>query len=408
MICKNIGLRILNFSYTSFFLIVIFFCSACNKKRADETTSYEDDISSLAEFLKSEEIECFPIEFESLLRAPLPIASNDSSIILFDFGDSRIKQLYSNGNSTEFNPFDDGPTRIEGSYLKSAGYTQDPRILLVGTGSQIKKYNTVTNMYEEEEIDSFEDCFSFSAVYSEIFYIPFKGDTLIVSQNGKPCFSPNSSNEVVSVEDFKNVNFLSIKTKSTDNPNFSPKFPSESDIVEEDKLYLKTRFLLSFNEMTNSFFAMINPSNQLFEYILTDSKELELKKVVSLSLPFFGQPIDYSYANPDHLSIADDNLLYNSELKSIHTAGDYLIISYRPSKSLEYNDVSKAPYSSGYLLSIVDLKNGKMRIFSLNFDEFIYLGTTNNGDIWLYDVPNSEQGSSTKIKMINAKEVFKN
>jgi hypothetical protein len=153
---------------------------------------------------------------------------------------------------------------------------------------------------------------------------------------------------------------------------------------------------------------MINPSPQLFEYKLSEDLHFELKRSINIQLPFSDQPIDYTFNNLNYTELASDNLKYNFEIKHMRTAGDYLVVSYRPSKSLEYQDISEAPHSSDYLLAVINIKEGKMKVFSLNFQETVYLGCTSKGDVFLYDVGNSEKEGVTKVHIVNVKEALNN
>lgn len=349
------------------------------------------------------------LSFEVPLILPDPICSNDSSITIYDVGDNKIKQFYINGNFSVINPLGDGPQRLGGSYFKGVGYSiMDHNDLLLGSDTNIKGFNVLSNSFDEKLLDFFPQCINFSPPVSEIFNIRSGNDTLVISQNGEPCIELEMAKNSFSISDFKSIRFLRIKAKNKESAELGLSIPDGNDIIVKNELFVKTELFLSYNEKRESFFAVINPTNHLYEFKLGEKNfNFELKNTWNLTLPYSEHPINYTLNNGIKRELANDNLKYNFQINLIKAFDKYLVLSYIPSKSTLFSNTSEAPYASHYLLALFNLEDEKLTVFSLDYNEIYFLGSTNNGKLWFYNLIESEQGRSTVIQVLEIDELLK-
>lgn len=221
------------------------------------------------------------LSFEVPLILPLPICSNDSSLIIYDVGDNKIKLLNLNQSFTEFDPLGNGPSRLGGSYFKGVGFSiMGSNQLLLGSDKNIKGFNFSSKKFDEEPVDEFPQCINFSPAFSEIFNVRSGNDTLLISQNGKPCLELQMAENSFSIQDFEGIEFLRIKSENKESVNLGLSIPADNDLLVNNDFFVKTELFLSHNIKSNSFFGMINPTKHLYEFKL-DSNTLNFESLVS-------------------------------------------------------------------------------------------------------------------------------
>jgi hypothetical protein len=393
------------------FLFCIFSCDVSDNENTnlDETKIIGLNDNKIISLSISNLENSTKLNFDVPLILPDPICSNDSSIMIFDVGDNKIKQLYLNEKFSMFDPLGNGPSKLGGSIFKGVGYSiMNSNDLLLGSDTNIKGFNVLSNSFDEEVLDYFPQCINFSPAVSEIFNIKSGSDTLVISQNGEPCIVLEMAENSFSIKDFKSIKFLRIKPKNREFAELGLSIPDKNDIIVKNELFVRTELFVSYNENRKSFFAVINPTNHLYEFKLDPNNfNFELKNTWNLNLPYSEHPINYTLNNGINRELAQDNLKYNFQINLIKAFDKYLVLSYIPSKSTHFSNSSEAPYASHYLIALFNLEDEKLKVFSLDYNEIYFLGSTNNGKLWFYNIVESEKGKSTVVQVLEINDLLK-
>ncbi|SFG75220.1 hypothetical protein SAMN04487988_107190 [Algoriphagus hitonicola] len=341
------------------------------------------------------------INFETPLILPIPVFSRDSSVVIFDFGDRKIKQFFEGGERT-IDPLGDGPNKIQGQIIEGVGLSSNHDELFIASNSTIRKFDFKTNSFNEEIEDSFENCDSFDAMFYEIFYKVSGKDSVIISQNGNPCFPLKELGNSFDPNDLSQKNFVRIKSINNKNYDYSLKFPSNLSL---DKAYERFKFHFTYNEVNDRYYVMFNPLKYLYEYKFNFSKsKFILTNLFDLDLPRSNQEIEYIIKNNFGSSEISKALDYNFELQFIKSSENYVFILYQPSKDIIYDDPNEAPFSSHYFISIMDLSTEELKTYSIDYNEFQFLGALQD-QVWLYDILNSNESGKTQIKVVSVDEL---
>lgn len=344
--------------------------------------------------------------FTMPLVLPSPIASDSSSILLYDHGQGRIKQFDSSGKVYAFNALGEGDNRLGCNYFLALGYF-DESTLLIGCESKIKKFNLSNNSFENE-IDSFEECPAFGGVLKEIFFLQLHGETLLISVNGTPCINIPREELPFTKSEFESIKFLRVKSLTTTIEKNTFNIPPDNPILEQELYHASTECHLSFNSINRRFYAMINPTNYLYEYDLNSDLEFQLTNTWKLNLPHTELPVEYILNNGHKADQGQLSMEHNFELRSIKAIDSLVIIAYRPSKPLDKTDKDYEDNQNKDFLAVVNLKSQETRVFSLDYRDIYYLATLDTGDMWFYNIGASELGGdSTIIHSLNASDVFK-
>ena len=346
--------------------------------------------------------------FDLSISLPIPICTNDSSLILYDFSDSKIKMLNRNGFSIAIHPLGNGDNTLGGAYFEGVGFSLAKDKLLIGSNTIIKEYDLLRQKFGNQK-DEFSDCPSFNDYFSEIIHLDIQGNEIMISQHGEPCINAPRDGMAFSVYEFASIQFLRINSLSKNKVVYTFNIPPQNQILGNGQLYVETRPLLSFNKKTGSFFAIINPTNQLYEFRLNPSNlEFELLKKWNLDLPHCNLPVNYTLNSGIDRELTDEAMKYNFELKKIKAVDDYTVLSYRPSKSRAVKDLRETKFPHHYLLAILNHKDESTKVYSLDYEKIDYLGCLDNGDLWFYDIEGSEMSNTlvSKIKIVNIAELL--
>ena len=330
------------------------------------------------------------------LVIPIPIFSKNSNLILYDFADGSLKQFNLNGFQRSFNPIQEGPNRLSGEYFKGVGFFDNfDDSLLIGSNTEIAVYNLLEQKYTNFLVDNFPHCVSFNDTFQEIFFRKIGEEEVVISQNGYPCYDLGTLYQSVTPDSFNEKFFLRIVSSKRENPIYTLRLPD----LKLKNLYERSRLVITYNEDNRRFYAMLNPLSYLFVYSLDEETlQFQLDEYLELDLKNNELPIDYFIENEINSEIAKSSLEYNFELSVLDSFGEYVLISYQPSKDLIYNNPLEAPYSSHSFLAIIDLKNNAIRTFSMDYDEFQFYGAS-NGFLWIYDVVSSENSGYSVFKL---------
>lgn len=330
--------------------------------------------------------------FSISLILPLPLISQNSSIVIFDFADKQLKQFNSSGLSDSFNPMAEGPNRLDGSFFKGVGYiNNDCDSLFISSNTVVKSYDLNSKSIGDILYDTFETCPSFNNSFYEIFSFGEDRDGVIITQNGSPCYDLSNLYRSVTIENFSDKFFARVKSLKTGEEKYSLKLPN----LPLDNIYERFNLHLTYNPSNDRFYAMLNPLTYLFEYRFDINKlEFELQNSWDLELGYSALPIDYFIEKNHNSEAADLSLDYNFEINFIDAFQDYVFISYHPSKDLSFENVDEAPLNLHNILAIVNLKDKKINTYALNYHDLQFFGATDNG-LWLYDVVSSEQGENS-------------
>ncbi|MBA4299060.1 hypothetical protein [Algoriphagus alkaliphilus] len=387
--------------------LLSFLLSSCdqngkNKKESSGYLKYNGSITELTPILFKETKDS--ITFNLPLILPIHIFSSDSTIMIYDLADQHLKQFYLNGNKGSFNPMQEGPSRISGANFRGVGYIENGYDnLLIATNTTIKEFNFSKGTFKEEVLDSYTDCVSFNSSFYEVFSKINDDETIFISQNGNPCYSLIDLGDSVTPENFWDKTFVRIKTNKRADSVQTLRLP---ELKNKNTLYERFRLYLTYNKESDRYYGMLNPLNYLFEYrINLNSLELELTNYWDLTLPQTDLPINYFIEKVINTEMMNKALDYNFELNFIDSFGDYIFISYHPSKDIKFDNPDDAPYSSHYFLAVLNLKDKLVRTYSLNYDEIQYFGTS-NGNVWFYDVVSSELSGQTKFRLFRIDELL--
>lgn len=341
------------------------------------------------------------IDFDTPLILPISVFSRDSSIVIFDFGDRKIKQFFK-GDERTIDPLGDGPNKIQGQIVEGVGLASTSDELFIASNSIIKKFNFKTNSFNEKIDDTFENCDSFDAMFYEIFFKVSGKDSVIISQNGNPCFPLKELGNSINPDDLSQKYFVRIKSINNEDYDYSLKFPENLSL---NKTYERFKFHFTYNEANDRYYVMFNPFKYLYEYKFDlKKKEFTLTNLWDLTLPKSDQVIEYFVKNNFGSSEISKALDYNFELQFIKSSEKYVFILYQPSKDLIYDDPNEAPFSSHYFLSLIDLSTEELKTFSFDYNEFQFLGALQD-QVWLYDILNSNESGKTQMKVMSVDEL---
>jgi hypothetical protein len=383
--------------YLILLVIILFSCSTTglDKKKFQKIPSANDEVLELysKDLRGVGELKSFSIS----LILPLPMISQNSSIVIFDFADKQLKQFNSSGLSDSFNPMAEGPNRLDGSFFKGVGYiNNDCDSLFISSNTVVKSYDLNSKSIGDILYDTFETCPSFNNSFYEIFSFGEDRDGVIITQNGSPCYDLSNLYRSVTIENFSDKFFARVKYLKTGEVKYSLKLPN----LPLDNIYERFNLHLTYNPSNDRFYAMLNPLTYLFEYRFDKNKlEFELQNSWDLELGYSALPIDYFIEKNHNSEAADLSLDYNFEINFIDAFQDHVFISYHPSKDLSYDNVDEAPFNSHNLLAMIDLKGKKINTYAFNYNDLQFFGTTDNG-LWLYDVVSSEQGENSIFTVI--------
>ncbi len=383
------------------FVLVAFGCAE-NESKSNLMISGSDSIVTLdASLLRDADSVVYSIP----LVIPIPVLSKNTNLVIYDFADGALKQFNLNGFQRSFNPIQEGPNRLEGEYFKGLGFFQESYdSLLIGSNTEIAVYNLLEEKYNNIPMDNFPHCVSFNDTFQEIFYKKIGEEDVLISQNGYPCYDLVTLSQSVTLESFNEKFFLRIVSSKREKPIYTLKLPD----LKLKNLYERSRLVITYNDTDKRFYAMLNPLSYLFIYSLDEKTlELQLEEYWDLDLKNNELPIDYFIENEINSEKANSSLEYNFELSVLDSFGEYVLVSYQPSKDLIYKNPAEAPFSSHSFLAIVNLKNKEIRTFALNFDEFQYYGVS-DGRLWIYDVISSENSGTTVFKLPEIKKIIGN
>lgn len=383
---------------------VLFFITASSCHTKDETKlfiwEHQKEIIDINETYLSKGKNLI---FKTPLIIPIHVLTADSSLILFDYAGSEIKQFFLDSSERGFYPLNDGPTRIEGEFFKGVGVDELNQMnLLIETNKAISRYNFLTKEYTKEVVDKYPHCPSFNSPFHEVFTLFTPKETITISQNGSPCYEVANLAKEVTPENFRNKFFVRITSASSSEVNYSLKLPD----IPIDNLYERFRLYLTFNKSNNKFYAMLNPLDYLFEYEFDDSAmELRLTDYWKLNLKFADLPVDHFLLEEIDPIMVNKSLDYNFELNFIDSSDRFVLVSYTPSKDLIFDNPKDAPYSSHYFLAILDLRDKEIKTLSLNYDEFQFYGISKDL-MWIYDVLASEKSGDTIFKLLKIEDIY--
>ncbi|GEM_PF-2291266 len=389
-----------SYNFIKIFLLVNFIVS-CNEKESDIINFYaENNIIDFNEIVIENSIS---VTFNTPLVIPIQILTGDSTLILYDYADGGLKQFFLDSSEKSFYPIQDGPNRIEGEFFKGVGlFDSINDSLLVGTNRAIVPFNTNDQKFSSNVVDRFPHCVSFNSSFYEIFFQKIGDDTIIISQNGNPCYDLGDLSKSVTLENFKDKYFVRIASANREESLYTLKLPD----FPMKHLYERFRFTLTYNEESEKFYAMLNPLTYLFEYkINEDNLEFELTNYWDLELKNSNQPVDYFIEEFVNQEVTTKSLDYNFELNFLDSYERFVFISYRPSIDLIFDNPSDAPYSSHYLLAILDLEEGNIQTFSLDYDKFQFYGIS-SGRLWIYDVVSSENSGATIFSLLEIRKLL--
>lgn len=335
---------------------------------------------------------------------PIPLLSKDLNLVLYDFADGYLKLFNLNNFERIFNPIQDGPERLRGEYFKGVGFYENSLdSILVGSNKEISSYNFVKEKYNEIPIDFFSHCVSFNDTFQEIFFRRIGEEEIVISQNGFPCYDLAELGELLTIENFKEKFFIRIVSSAREEAIYTLQLP---DFVLEN-LYERFRLVVTYNDINRKFYVMLNPLSYLFVYNLNEETlQMELDDYWEMDLDNNDLPVDYFIEKDINYQIANKSLEYNFELGILDSFGDYVAVSYQPSKELIYDNPLEAPYSSHNFLAIINLKSKEIRTFSLNYDEYQFFGAS-NGFLWIYDVESSEKSGYTVFRLPLINDLWK-
>ncbi len=337
------------------------------------------------------------------IAIPIPICTNDSSILIYDYGDALIKHI-TEREIVSFSPLGSADNKLGGAFYRSIGFSTNSNELLISSEIGVQSF-TLSSKVFGEYLDNYEHCSSFSNRFAQIvsFSLPESEDIYIVTQNGIPCIN-NPREGKFYLDEFMAIRFLKIKSLKDGRQNYTFSIPIENEIIKDSKLFGRIKPFISYNKNNQRFYAVINPTKQLYEFRFDPKKlELEQTRVWNMNLPFTNLPIDYTLNNGINREIVGKVLKYNFEYQQIKAVGKYVIISYDPSKSTEFKEIENAKYPNHSLLAIINLEEADANIFSLDYNEVNFLGCLDNGELWFYNLADSENSNiiETQIHKIN-------
>jgi len=257
------------------------------------------------------------------------------------------------------------------------------------------------------DVNTYEDCSSFNKYPSGIFEIVQNGDTLLISQNGRPCINTPRDNKGFSVEEFMSINFLQVKKH--DQIKYTLKITNNNEIINENKLFVKTFPLITYDKVNKYFYCLINPTNQLLKFKIDDvSLEAVLEDEWELELPLYEQHVDYVLNNGIDRSLVDLNIEHNAELTTLKAVKGKIFILYRP--GIPQGELENFKYNQHYLLHIYDIKTNKKITYALDYTKIFFLNCLDNGDMWFYHIEESERSKSISsvVYSVNIDDIFNN
>ncbi len=337
------------------------------------------------------------------ITLPVVLASNESSIIIYDYGDSMIKIL----NEKECKIFSSLGTADNvqgGAIFTGIGFSlKSPFTLNVSSESNIRRYDLNEEAFKGD-IDEYKDCSSFNKYPSEIFEIAQNSNTLLISQNGIPCINTPRDNKGFNIEEFKSIRFLRI-TKD-DQVNYTFNIPNDNEIIEENSLFVKTFPLISYDKENKYFYGLINPTNQLLKFKIDDkSLEMVVEDEWKIDLNSFKQNIEYTLNKGIDRSLTELNREHNSEITLLKAVKGKIIILYRP--SIPIGEANNHKHNHHYYLCIFDTLTENKTTYALDYNKVFFLNCLDNGDMWFYNIEESELSNSvsTVINSININEM---
>ena len=291
------------------------------------------------------------------ISLPSVLASNENSIIVYDYGDSMIKLLNEKGCKS-FLPLGSADNTQGGAIFTGIGFSaKSPSTLNVSSETNIRGYDLEKGLFTTD-INTYEYCSAFNNYPAEIFEIVQKDDTLLISQNGIPCINTPRNNRGFSVEEFESIRFMQIKENDKINHTF--KIPDNNEIISKDKLYVKTFPLITYDYVNKYFYSMINPTNQLLK-IKIDNNTLEavVENEWNIKLKSYDQNVDYTLNKGIDRSLIEQNLTHNSEIIMLKAVDGKIFIQYRP--SIPKEELNNFKYNQHYFLCIYDtISNNKI------------------------------------------------
>lgn len=400
---RHLNSFIMNRYFTILTRISLIFLLACSKS-GDENDSEINQVNTLTPIDKTLLSKVDSSTFTLPVINPVPILVKGSNLVIYDFAEGSLKQFNSNGFERMFYPIQEGPDRLGGEYFRGVGLIGESiDSLLIGSNKEISIYNFLEQKYSNIPVDQFPHCVSFNDTFQEIFFKESGEERVIISQSGYPCYELGTLYQSVTPDNFKDKFFLRIVSSKRNEPIYTLKLPD----LKLKNLYERSRLVVTYNENDNKFYTMLNPLSYLFVYRLNEETlEMELEDYWNLGLKNSELPIDYFIEKEVNSEISNKSLDYNFELSVVDSFGEFVFVSYHPSKELKYDIPSEAPYSSHNFLAVVNLKEKKIKTFSLNYDEFQFFGAS-NGFLWIYDVESSEKSGYTVFKFPLINELWK-
>ncbi|NRB62290.1 MAG: hypothetical protein HRU40_04530 [Saprospiraceae bacterium] len=340
------------------------------------------------------------------ISLPSVLASNENSIIVYDYGDSMIKLLNEKGCKS-FLPLGSADNTQGGAIFTGIGFSaKSPSTLNVSSETNIRGYDLEKGLFTTD-INTYEYCSAFNNYPSEIFEIVQKDDTLLISQNGIPCINTPRNNRGFSVEEFESIRFMQIKENDKINHTF--KIPDNNEIISKDKLYVKTFPLITYDYVNKYFYSMINPTNQLLK-IKIDNNTLEavVENEWNIKLKSYDQNVDYTLNKGIDRSLIEQNLTHNSEIIMLKAVDGKIFIQYRP--SIPKEELNNFKYNQHYFLCIYDTISNNKITYALDYTKIFFLNCLDNGDLWFYNIEESELSNSvtTIINTINMNDLIYN
>lgn len=341
------------------------------------------------------------IEFPISIILPIAICTNESSTILYDYSESVIKVLNSNGTYKVFDPMGSGNERLSGTYFNNVGYSG--KDLIISSGSSIQKYFLDEEIFSTS-IDTFEQCSDFTFKFNELFIDEFEGDSIIISLDGIPCINTPRGNTPFTVDEFKSIKFARVKNLSLNESNYTFRIPISNPIIDKQKLYVSTNPKLTYHNGKNRFYAIISPTPYLYEYKLDISlMEFKLINTWKINLPSIDIPINFTLNKGIDTELIDKNLKYNPEIKLVEAINDHIIVLYRPSKNTDIANIADSKFPHHYLLAIINIETEEVKVYAVDYNKMSYLGCQENGDMLFYDKLSSERSNQviSIVKKIN-------
>lgn len=373
---------------------------SCNQKETVSVVFKQDEniLSINRLFLADSD----SLVFNMPLVLPLTVSTSDSTLVIYDFANESLKQFFLNSSQRALFPLQDGPNKIKGEFFKGVGLIKSTMdSVLIGTNEAISFFNFEKQKFSAKASDEFPHCVSFNSPINEIFFQRIGEEDLLISQNGDPCYDLGDLSKSVTLENFKQKKFVRI-VSSQDEIVYTLKLPD----LKLNNLYERFSLKLTYNEDNGKFYAMLNPLTYLFEYEINDRTfEFELTNYWNLNLKYSELPVDYFIEEVINPEISNKALDYNFEINFLDAIEHFVFVSYAPSKDLAFENPQDAPYSAHYLVAILDLKNGKIKTISLNYDEFQFYGVS-NGLLWIYDVASSEKSGFTIFKFLEIEKIM--